>query len=285
MAAPASLTLTLPHQITDRIQTARNNYAASTMTSTSIDLHTLLPDVAAVAKPHPLSHRYRHFLHKTPHTQFYAFPDCPGACTACETETPMLHKCTRCALLLCVPCRDLITSQLIRGNLRLLVSRVARWKLGFSGAMLKREAEEAQRMGACERRRRLERSDSDSSSASASSSLRLEVFNWMLWDEDDEDLESDASEDSVYDSDYEAGEAKERERESGECILVQGGGVLKMRTVEAGVKAAVVETVKLKPTQSCVADRGGKKQEKESETDGEDGGMKLEPSEMECMSL
>jgi hypothetical protein len=251
--------------------------SASSSTSSS-DLQTL-PDApplvgAVPVKPHPLSHDYRHYLHKTPHTHFYSFPDSPGVCTACDSETPMRHKCIRCALLLCVPCRDLITSPLLRGNLHGLISRVARWKMGFSGELLKREAEEARVGGDLSRRRRLERCESDSSCSS--SSLRLEVFNWMLWDEEDEDLESDGSEDSVYDSDYDADRSDaDVEREN---VWVQGGGILKVRTVEKvrnvekGVQTeqvAVVETMGLKQIQNSLVLR--KRESKEAEEEKEAG--------------
>ena len=144
---------------------------------------------ATVNRQSPLAHPYRRFMHKHSHTVFTSStPPTPLACICCDVAYEEIFQCASCDLKLCVICKDTITTNLIRGDLRRLVAHSARWKLGYSTKLLEREQREKQVspdrpvVGICH---------------ASGSGLRLELKPWMLWAEED-GLESDASDDSVY---------------------------------------------------------------------------------------
>ena len=83
-----------------------------------------------------LAHAYREYMHKLPHCTFVneAFP--PSTCIACDGLSAHF-RCTRCTLILCRTCVDLIGR--LGGSVHRLVAVVARWKLGYSAAACHRD--------------------------------------------------------------------------------------------------------------------------------------------------
>ncbi|KAF8243423.1 hypothetical protein K440DRAFT_668786 [Wilcoxina mikolae CBS 423.85] len=196
----------------------------------------------------PLSQSYRSLLHKFPHTSFVCHSSVPGLCTSCDSIASQLHRCTTCPLTLCTSCRDVITSPLVRGNLRSLISIVARWKLGYSASFLAREEQEvssaaAERNEAKPRCKELERR--------RCSSLRWELLSWMLWEDEDDGVETDRSDDSVYSDEVETGDVEE-ERGVSDLSAFQFPGMGALAVARMGLMRGID-----KPSPTEVAKVGG----------------------------
>ena len=156
-----------------------------------------------------LNSPHRQFLHRQPHLRFDPSPsEAPDACL-CGGGGATTHECATCALRLCDECVVLITSRLMRGSLARLVATVARHKLGYSARFLEREQREheADPRAVLRMRRRV-------SPDLLGSGLRLEVFEWMLWDE---------SSGSSHASDMDGGEEEEEEDEEKGRVGEEGG--------------------------------------------------------------
>ncbi|KAA8911849.1 hypothetical protein FN846DRAFT_904050 [Sphaerosporella brunnea] len=87
------------------------------------------------SKINTLNLPYRDYLHKLPHTQYTRMAS-GGVCIACDGPAAR-YKCSRCTLLLCRGCKDIMPR--VGGDMLRLISRVARWKLGYSKKYLQEE--------------------------------------------------------------------------------------------------------------------------------------------------
>jgi hypothetical protein len=168
-------------------------YVPVKMTTYDPDSSSIPDDGPFTASNHPLHQPHRRYLHRLPHTAFAraattstvsaTTTTAATACTACSTLAETF-QCTRCPLTLCHSCVELITSPLIRGNLGLLVSRVARWKFGFSSTFLAR-------VGGLKPVEELRVEYEAKVLLGGGSLLRCEVKEWDSEDDED-DTESDS---------------------------------------------------------------------------------------------
>ncbi|KAI5852091.1 hypothetical protein BZA05DRAFT_451975 [Tricharina praecox] len=159
-----------------------------------------------------LNSPHRQYLHKRPHTYFLPALSL-SLCLACDRYFTT-HVCASCALKLCSRCAELITSRLMRGSLARLVAAVARHKLGYAEEFLERESYEAEMHGAGQV------AMVQRTASVLKSGLKMEVFQWMLWEEstgsslsaeaDDGETELDGEE---FEKEYECERERERERE------------------------------------------------------------------------
>ncbi|KAI5782931.1 hypothetical protein FPQ18DRAFT_310978 [Pyronema domesticum] len=107
----------------------------------------MIEETVSIARQHPPatpSSPWRDFFQVNHRHEIFALLEMKQlCCIACNIWTWVAQKCSKCDLILCSQCVNVITRSDVRGNLKFVISVQARWKFGYSQEFMDREKSEA----------------------------------------------------------------------------------------------------------------------------------------------